>query len=53
MYSVIDYWLSVLFSLVNALFTLEIVPGVYFGWFLVACCVLGVVISFLFSKIIK
>lgn len=50
---VLSYWLNVIYNFINHSFSLMIVSNVSFGWFVIACLVISVVINFLFRKIIK
>ena len=49
----IEYLVSFVVSVVDCLFLLQIVEGVTFGYFILACLILGVVFSFLFRKLVK
>lgn len=53
MVDVIAYWLEMIQKIVASLFLYEIVEGVSYGWFLMACLVFAVFIQFCFSKIVK
>lgn len=50
---VLTFLFNFVFDMVDTLFLLEIVSGVTFGYFIVACIVLTIFFSFLFTKIFK
>lgn len=52
MNEVIDYFVNIIRAIVNWLFDLGLVSGVSFGSFCVACLVLSVAISFIFTKLV-
>lgn len=49
----ISYILSFIVSIVDTLFLLQIVEGVTFGYFILACMIFGLVFSFLFRNMVK
>lgn len=52
MIDVINYWISFFADMVESLFALEVIDGVSFGAVCVACIILTIVISFVFTKLV-
>lgn len=53
MNEVIEYWFSIVADYVASIFTYQIVDGVYFGYLIMAMIIMGLVVSFLFHRIVK
>lgn len=49
----ISYMINLIVSMVNVFFILEIIPGVTFGYFVLACMIMSIVFSFFFHRMIK
>lgn len=53
MSDILAYFYNVILNVVALLFDLEFVEGVTYGWFIMACIIVSVVVSFFFTRIIK
>lgn len=53
MQNTLNEWYSTIKDVISGMFSLYIVDGVSFGWFLVTVAVFSVIIDFMFRKVIK
>lgn len=51
MLELLKSWLNTMFSVVNGMFTLPIIDGVYLGYFILGILVFDIVISYIYARL--